>query len=95
VLGFTALLYRYGPSRNRAFPHRPLITVGGVLAAVGWMIMSILFSTYVAHFGAYNRTYGSLGAGVGFMTWIWLSLMVVLLGGELNAQLEKWGGSRL
>ena len=48
----------------------------------------MLFSWYVASFGNYNETYGSLGAAIGFMTWIWLSTIVVLLGGEINAELE-------
>jgi membrane protein len=49
---------------------------------------SLLFSWYVANFGSYNETYGSLGAVIGFMTWIWISTMVVLLGAELNAEIE-------
>jgi membrane protein len=48
----------------------------------------MLFSWYVANFDSYNRTYGSLGAAVGFMTWIWLSAVIVLLGAELNAEME-------
>jgi membrane protein len=48
----------------------------------------MLFSWYVASFDSYNRTYGSLGAGVGFMVWIWLSVVIVLLGAELNAEME-------
>jgi membrane protein len=60
-----------------------------VWATVGWMLLSVLFSWYVAHFGSYDRTYGSLGAVVGFLTWIWLSLMVLMLGAELNNELEK------
>jgi membrane protein len=49
----------------------------------------MLYSWYVASFDSYNRIYGSLGAGVGFMTWIWLSVVVVLLGAELNAEMER------
>ena len=49
-------------------------------------IASIGFSYYVSNFGSYNKTYGSLGAAIGFMTWIWISTMIVLLGGELNAE---------
>jgi membrane protein len=82
-----SLLYRFGPCLGD--PHWRWITPGGVLAAVGWMAMSILFSFYVANFGHYDRTYGSLGAIVGFLTWIWLSLMVVLFGAELNSEIEK------
>lgn len=48
-----------------------------------------MFSVYVANFGHYDKTYGSLGAIVGFMSWIWLSLTVVLLGAELNSELEQ------
>jgi membrane protein len=51
--------------------------------------MSELFSWYVANYGHYDRTYGSLGAIVGFLTWIWISLMVVLLGAEFNSEIEN------
>jgi membrane protein len=84
-----SVLYRYGPSRGPA-PWR-WVTPGGVVAALGWMAMSVLFSWYVANFGHYDKTYGSLGAVVGFLTWIWLSLMVVLFGAELNAEIERRG----
>jgi membrane protein len=83
----TSVLYRFGPSREH--PPWRWITPGSVVASAGWMIMSLLFTTYVGHFGSYNKTYGSLGAIVGFMTWIWMSLMVMLLGAELNSELEK------
>ena len=49
---------------------------------------SVLFSWYIANFGAYNATYGSLGAAVGMMMWMWISAIVILLGGELNAEIE-------
>jgi len=82
-----ALLYRYGPCRPRA--RWRWVTPGGAVAAGGWLAMSGLFSWYVANFGHYDKTYGSLGAIVGFMTWIWLSLIVVLLGAELNSEIER------
>jgi membrane protein len=82
-----SVLYRFAPCRHGA--RWRWITPGGVLAAVGWMAMSLAFSFYVAHFGRYDRTYGSLGAIVGFMTWIWLSLTIVLLGAEFNSELES------
>lgn len=82
-----SVLYRFAPCRPEA--RWRWITPGGVLAAVGWMAMSVAFSFYVAHFGRYDRTYGSLGAIVGFMTWIWLSLTIVLLGAEFNSELES------
>jgi membrane protein len=82
-----SVLYRYGPSRG---PVRwRWVTPGGVVAALGWMLMSALFSWYVANFGRYDVTYGSLGAIVGFLTWIWLSLMVIFFGAELNAEIER------
>jgi membrane protein len=86
VTAVFSLLYRYGPSREHA--RWRWITPGGIAAAAGWLVMSLLFSWYVANFGHYDRTYGSLGAVIGFMTWIWLSLIVILFGAELNAELE-------
>jgi membrane protein len=82
-----ALIYRYGPSRDDA--KWRWISYGSAFAAVAWVIMSLLFSWYVAHFGNYNKTYGSLGAVVGFMTWIWLSATVVLIGAQLDAEMER------
>jgi membrane protein len=58
------------------------------VAALLWLTASMLFSWYVASFDSYNRIYGSLGAGIGFMVWIWLSVVTVLLGAELNAEME-------
>lgn len=85
-----SVLYRFGPSRPLAAWR--WVTWGGAVAAIAWVILSIAFSWYVAHFGSYNKTYGSLGAAIGFMTWIWLSGTVVLLGGQLNAELEMQAG---
>ena len=82
-----SILYRYAPARGTV--RWRWVTPGGVVAALGWMLMSALFSWYVANFGHYDRTYGSLGAVVGFLTWIWLSLMIVLFGAELNAEIER------
>ncbi len=81
-----SLIYRYGPSRDKA--EWKWVTPGGVIAAVLWLAVSMLFSWYVASFGSYNETYGSLGAVIGFMTWIWISSTVVLLGAEINAEME-------
>jgi membrane protein len=81
-----AVIYRYGPSRTRA--RWQWVSWGSAFAAVAWLIASLGFSWYVANFGSYNETYGSLGAVVGFMTWVWISTIVVLLGAELNAEME-------
>ena len=82
-----SMVYRFGPSRNKA--RWQWVTWGGAAAAILWLIASLAFSYYVANFGNYNKTYGTLGAAIGFMTWIWISTMVVLMGAELNAELEQ------
>src|SRR5205085_9459664 len=82
-----AFLYRFGPSRND-IPWR-WISWGSALAAFVWLIASMAFSWYAANFGSYNKTYGSLGAVIGFMTWMWISAIIVLIGEELNETLEK------
>ena len=81
-----AVLYRLGPSRRA--PQWRWVSWGSGFAAVAWMIGSMLFSWYVAKFGTYNETYGSLGAAIGFMTWIWISTTTVLVGAEINAEME-------
>jgi membrane protein len=81
-----AVVYRFGPSRRA--PRWRWISWGSAFAAVTWLGASALFSWYAANFGSFNKTYGSLGAVVGFMTWMWLSIIVVLLGGKLNAEIE-------
>jgi len=81
-----AVVYRYGPSREKA--EWRWITPGSLVAGVAWLVFSMLFSWYVANFGKYNDTYGSLGAAIGFMTWMWLSVVIVLVGAELNAEIE-------
>jgi membrane protein len=72
-----AVPYRYGPSREK--PQWRWITWGSAVAAVSWLVVSILFSWYAENFGNYNKTYGSLGAIMAFMFWIWLSTIVVLI----------------
>ena len=80
-----AALYRYGPYRRAA--RWKWVSIGSVFAAVTWIGASYLFSWYLASFANYNATYGSLGA-VGLMMWLWISTIVVLLGAELNAEIE-------
>jgi membrane protein len=81
-----ALLYRYAPSRRQASWH--WITPGSLLAALLWLLASVLFSLYVSRFASYDATYGPLGAVVILLIWFYLSAFVVLLGAELNAELE-------
>ncbi len=83
---FLALIYRYGPSRTK--PKWRWVSWGSAFASITWVLASAGFSWYVANFGSYNKTYGSLGAVVGFMTWIWISTIIVLVGDELNVEME-------
>jgi membrane protein len=86
ILVGLAVLYRYGPSRRLA--KWRWLSVGSVFAAVAWLAVSSLFSWYLGNFANYNATYGALGAVVGLMMWMWLSTIVVLVGAELNAEIE-------
>jgi membrane protein len=87
IVLLVSVLYRFGPSHvNKRWRW---ITPGSLFAGIAWLLVSLLFSLYVNNFGSYDKTYGSLGAAVGFMTWIWLSLTVVLAGAELNCELER------
>jgi membrane protein len=85
ILGL-AVLYRFGPSRTEA--HWELLTVGSVFAAVAWLGSSALLSWYLSNFANYDATYGSLGAAIGLMIWMWVSAIVILLGAELNSEIE-------
>jgi membrane protein len=86
VLVGLGVLYRFGPSRNRA--RWRWLSVGSVIATFGWLLGSALFSWYLSNFANYGATYGSLGAAIGLMMWLWVSIIVILLGGELNAEIE-------
>lgn len=81
-----AVLYRYGPSRRS--PQWKWISVGSVLATIVWLAGSALLSYYLANYANYDATYGSLGAAIGLMMWMWMSTIVVLFGAELNAEIE-------
>jgi len=85
VLGLS-LLYRFAPSRREA--HWRWVTPGSAVAAVLWLLASFLFSFYVANFASYDTTYGSLGAVVITLFWFFISAFVIMLGAELNAELE-------
>jgi membrane protein len=81
-----AVLYRYAPSRRA--PQWKWITVGSAFATVAWLAGSALLSFYLANYAHYDATYGSLGAAIGLMMWMWMSTIVILLGAELNAEIE-------
>lgn len=82
----SAILYHFGPSRASARLH--WLSWGSVLTGVGWCVVSVLYSQYLQHFANFQATYGTLGALVGFMVWVWLSVIVLLIGAEINAELE-------
>ena len=86
LMAALATLYRFGPSDHRT--RWQWVTTGGIFGTVVWIALSYGFSWYVANFGSYNKTYGSLGAVIGFMTWIWLSSTVLLVGAQINAEME-------
>jgi len=81
-----AVLYRYGPSR--ATPRWQWLSVGTVAAVFLWLAGSSLLSWYLSNFEDYSATYGSLGAAIGLMTWMWMSAIIVLCGAELNSEIE-------
>jgi membrane protein len=81
-----ATLYRYGPDRRKA--RWEWITPGSIFSALAWLILTVGFGFYVAHFGNYNKTYGSLATIVILVTWMYLSAYVFLFGAELNSELE-------
>ncbi len=82
-----SVLYRYGPDRDA--PKWKWVSPGALLATLLWLAGSALFAVYTANFGQYNETYGSLGAVVVVMLWLWISALAVLIGAELNAELER------
>lgn len=81
-----SLLYRYGPSRERA--KLRWVSWGAGLAALLWLAGSLGVSFYLTRIADYNATYGALGALIGFLFWTWISAIIVILGAELNAELE-------
>jgi len=86
LLGALGILYRFGPSRRA--PRWEWLSVGTLAAAVLWIVGSSLLSWYLSNFGNYNATYGSLGAAIGLMMWMWMSAIIVLCGAELNSEIE-------
>jgi membrane protein len=81
-----AVLYWGTP--NVKLPFR-LFSPGALLAVLGWVIASVLFAFYVANFSSYNKTYGALAGPIVFLLWLWITNICILLGAELNAELER------
>ena len=86
LLTALAILYRFGPSRRAA--RWEWLSVGTLAAALLWIAGSSALSWYLSNFGNYSATYGSLGAAIGLMTWMWMSAIIVLCGAELNSEIE-------
>lgn len=87
LLAGIGVLYRYGPNRNAA--NVKWFSAGAVMAVASWIVLSVGFSYYVANFGNYNQVYGSIGAVIAMLVWMWISSFLVLFGAALNAQLES------
>jgi membrane protein len=82
-----SILYYAAPNVRQ--PGLRWVTPGGIVAVIAWMIVSALFGVYVANFGSYNKTYGSLGAVIIFLVWLWLTNIAILFGAELNAETQR------
>ena len=82
-----ALLYYASP--NVKHPKFHWVSPGSIMAVVMWIIASALFAFYVANFSSYNKTYGALGGVIVFLTWLWITNNVILLGAEVNAEIER------
>ncbi len=91
LLGGLSVLYRFGS--NRRHKRYRLITIGSVFAVLSWTAVSIGFSYYVKNFGSYNEVYGSIGAVIAMLIWLWISSFLVLLGAALNAQIDRRTGA--
>ena len=81
-----AILYRFGPSREN--PEWRWLTPGAIIGVVVWTVASVGFGFYVANFGSYNESFGSLAGAIVLLMWLWISAFIVMLGAELNAELE-------
>jgi membrane protein len=81
-----AVIYRFGPDREN--PQWRWISWGSSIATLLWLAGTRVFSWYAYNYGSYNQVYGAAGELVGFLVWVWLSIMIILLGAEINSELE-------
>ena len=77
-----SLIYKYVPNKKLKYKN---IRVGALFATIGWIITSLLFSLYVNNFGNYEKVYGSLGGMIALISWLYISTIIIMIGGELNA----------
>jgi membrane protein len=89
VLAFF-MIYRFLPNLKQSAKQ---ILVGSLVATVLWLVVTLLFRLYVTNFGSYNKTYGTIGAVIVVLTWMYLTMLVILVGGELNAELHRGTGA--
>jgi membrane protein len=87
VLVMLGLLYYAAP--NARLPRIRWLSPGAVVALLIWVVASAAFGFYVANFGSYNKTYGTLGGAISLLVWLWISNLAVLFGQELNAEIER------
>lgn len=88
AVGGIETIFRYGPAGG---PRWRLLTPGTIVAAAGWLFSTLGFGYYVHQFGTYDNVYGSLGAVVVLLTWMWISALLILIGGEVNALIRGEG----
>jgi membrane protein len=86
MMGIMAVLYYFGPDVEQKWKW---VTPGAVVAVLGWIGASLAFSYYVNHFGAYNKTYGTIGAVIILLTWMYITALTILIGGEINSVIEQ------
>src|SRR5674476_1373386 len=87
LVGALGILYRFGPSRRQA--RWQWLSVGAVSAAVLWIAGSALLSLYLSNFANYSATYGSLGAAIGLMMWMWMAAIIVLCGADIHIHISS------
>lgn len=87
IFAGVGVLYRFGPNRRAA--RLSWLSTGAILAVISWAVISVGFSYYVANFGNYNQVYGSIGAVIAMLVWLWISSFLILFGAALNAQIER------
>jgi membrane protein len=91
LLLFVSLIFAilYWAAPNVRHPGFRWVTPGGIFAVLVWIVASAAFAVYLANFGSYNKTYGTLGGVVAFLVWLWISNVAILFGAELNAELQR------
>ncbi len=90
LVGMLFMIYYYLPNLRQ---HKGQVLVGAVSAALLWILVTLLFRAYVTNFGSYNKTYGTIGGVIVLLTWMYLTMLVILAGGELNAELHHGTGA--